>query len=260
MECEHDDQARQPSLLPDWTVGHVATHIARNAEGHLRMLRAALDGDVAAMYPGGRAQRSADIEAGAGRAAAELLADVMQTAAELERTWAEMTPEAKAARIYEQAFDDLDAPVLVYRVTERPSVREVRLAGNKGLSKDDLPGQLCAFASGVLRLREKPGPILWQLPPNLHKDVPRLDDFRVEKSASDQKEANVDDEIGGNKTFDYILIPHLAGKQTMTIYKPVKKMASTTAEIAVNLTKGEKISKFFTDCGIVTQMAHRILG
>lgn len=90
----HDDQARQPSLLPDWTVGHVATHIARNAEGHLRMLRAALDGHVAAMYPGGRAQRSADIEAGAGRAAAELLADVMQTAAELERTWAEMTPEA----------------------------------------------------------------------------------------------------------------------------------------------------------------------
>ena len=37
----------------------------------------------------------------------------------------------------------------------------------------------------------------------------------------------------------------LAGKQAITIYKPVKKMASTTAEIAVKLTKGEKVSNFF---------------
>ena len=27
-----DDAARRPSLLPDWTVGHVLTHIARNAD------------------------------------------------------------------------------------------------------------------------------------------------------------------------------------------------------------------------------------
>ncbi|RVW01895.1 DUF72 domain-containing protein [Rhodococcus xishaensis] len=33
------------------------------------------------------------------------------------------------------------------------------------------------FASGVLALRGKLGPILWQLPPNMHFDAERLDEF-----------------------------------------------------------------------------------
>ena len=35
-----DDQVLLPSLLPGWTIGHVVTHIARNAEGQQRMLEA----------------------------------------------------------------------------------------------------------------------------------------------------------------------------------------------------------------------------
>ncbi|MEY2445677.1 MAG: maleylpyruvate isomerase [Ilumatobacteraceae bacterium] len=88
-----DDQVGRPSALPGWTVGHVATHIARNAEGHIRMLSAAARGEVAAMYPGGREQRTSDIEAGSRRSAAELVADVTATANELAATWASM-PEA----------------------------------------------------------------------------------------------------------------------------------------------------------------------
>ena len=93
-----DEQVRQPSLLPDWTVGHVATHIARNAEGHVRMFEASIRGKVAELYPGGSEQRTGDIEAGSGRSAAELLADVAATAAELEATWAAMPDEAWAGR------------------------------------------------------------------------------------------------------------------------------------------------------------------
>ena len=93
-----DDQARQPSLLPGWTVGHVATHIARNADGHVRMLEAALRGEVGAMYPGGREQRTHDIEAGSGRPARELAADVSSTTAALEAVWAAMTTEAWSGR------------------------------------------------------------------------------------------------------------------------------------------------------------------
>ena len=93
-----DEQIRQPSRLPDWTVGHVATHIARNAEGHVRMFGAAIRGEVVEMYPGGREQRTRDIEAGSGRSAAELLADVTATASELEATWAAMPDEAWAGR------------------------------------------------------------------------------------------------------------------------------------------------------------------
>lgn len=88
-----DEQVTEPSFLPGWTVGHVATHIARNAEGHLRMLHAAMRGEVATMYPGGPEQRTGDIEAGAHRSASELLTDVTTGATQMEETWAAM-PEA----------------------------------------------------------------------------------------------------------------------------------------------------------------------
>jgi uncharacterized damage-inducible protein DinB len=50
-----DEQARQPSNLPEWSVGHVLTHIARNADSHVRMLQGAErghDGDVDAVREG----------------------------------------------------------------------------------------------------------------------------------------------------------------------------------------------------------------
>jgi maleylpyruvate isomerase len=91
-----DAGVTEPSLLPGWTVGHVATHIARNAEGHVRMLDAAKRGEVAAMYPGGPEQRANDIEAGARRSAAELLADVTTSATQLEAAWAALPEGAWA--------------------------------------------------------------------------------------------------------------------------------------------------------------------
>jgi len=62
-----DDSCRAPSLLPGWSRGHVLAHWARNADGQTRMLQAAMSGEVAAQYPGGDAERAADIEIGADR-------------------------------------------------------------------------------------------------------------------------------------------------------------------------------------------------
>ena len=56
-----------PSLLPEWTRGHVLTHIARNADSFVRVLEAARRGEVVTQYEGGVASRNADIEAGASR-------------------------------------------------------------------------------------------------------------------------------------------------------------------------------------------------
>lgn len=89
-----DADVARPSLLPGWTVGHVATHIARNADGHARMLTAAMRGEVAEMYPGGREQRTDDIEAGSGRSADVIATDVAASAAAVEQAWAAMSPEA----------------------------------------------------------------------------------------------------------------------------------------------------------------------
>ena len=48
-----DATVRRPSRLKDWTVGHVLTHLARNAASHTRMLRAALAGTSVEQYVGG---------------------------------------------------------------------------------------------------------------------------------------------------------------------------------------------------------------
>ncbi len=83
-----DDDMRAPSVLPDWTRGHVLTHIARNADGIVRTLDGALRGERVARYPDGQAGRNADIEAGAGRPVTEQLADVRDSAARLDDAFA----------------------------------------------------------------------------------------------------------------------------------------------------------------------------
>ena len=90
-----DAEVARPSLLPGWTVGHVLAHIARNADSHERMLQAANRGDVTSQYATFD-QRIIEIEAGAGRSAADHLAGIATACARLEAAWAAMTPEGWA--------------------------------------------------------------------------------------------------------------------------------------------------------------------
>jgi maleylpyruvate isomerase len=76
-----DATARGPSRLPDWSVGHVLTHLARNADSVVWRLEGASCGELRDQYPGGLEQRRSDIEEGAGRPAAELVADVRASSA-----------------------------------------------------------------------------------------------------------------------------------------------------------------------------------
>jgi maleylpyruvate isomerase len=76
---------RAPSRLPGWSVGHVLTHLARNADGHLSMLAGH------PQYPHGVEGRNADIESGAARTWDELVDDVADTDARLEGAWARHT-------------------------------------------------------------------------------------------------------------------------------------------------------------------------
>jgi len=82
-----DEEARRPSALPDWSVGHVLTHVARNADSHRRRADAAIEGRVVDQYPGGFPARAAEIDAGAARPAAALVADVVASADALEAAW-----------------------------------------------------------------------------------------------------------------------------------------------------------------------------
>jgi maleylpyruvate isomerase len=116
-----DDQTvRRASLLPGWTVGHVLTHIARNADGHSRRLEAALQGREVARYPGGSEQRNREIEQGAGRPAQELVRDVGDSAKRLEDVWAksERAGWPNAQLLAGDRFPTSDSPIVRLREVE----------------------------------------------------------------------------------------------------------------------------------------------
>src|SRR5712672_4179843 len=55
----------EPSLLDGWNRAHVIAHLANVADGVMRMTGDALAQHHTSMYPGGRDQRNADIDAAA---------------------------------------------------------------------------------------------------------------------------------------------------------------------------------------------------
>jgi maleylpyruvate isomerase len=89
-----DAAARFPSQLPDWSVGHVLTHIARNADSVVWRLEGAARGELRDQYPGGLEQRRHDIQAGAGRPAEDLVDDVRNSSASVARVVAELPDDA----------------------------------------------------------------------------------------------------------------------------------------------------------------------
>lgn len=135
-----DAVARSPSRLPEWSVGHVLTHIARNADSVVWRLEGAARGELRDQYPGGLEQRRDEIEAGAGRPAGDLVADVRESSAAVAQVMAALPVEA------------WDAPSRTSRGVVEPSRdavfsrwREVVIHhGDLGLGPVPLPPSLVA--------------------------------------------------------------------------------------------------------------------
>ncbi len=76
--------------------------------------------------------------------------------------------------------------------------------------------------------------------------LPELADFRVEESSSDFKITDLDGELGGSKTFEYILIPRLPGLHTvdpitLNYFDPGRKkyLTAKTNSITLSVKQGE---------------------
>jgi maleylpyruvate isomerase len=93
LEGLDDARAQGPSLLPGWSVGHVLTHVARNADSVVWRLEGAARCELRDQYPGGLEQRRDEIEAGATRSGAELVADVQASSAAVARVMSDL-PDA----------------------------------------------------------------------------------------------------------------------------------------------------------------------
>jgi maleylpyruvate isomerase len=104
-----DDQWRAPSRLPDWSRGHVATHIARHADGLCRLTEWARTGERHGMYPSPE-HRATEIEEGAGRSGLDLQIDLDTSAGRLDSAFEEL-----------DAADAWDAVVELSRGQEVPA-------------------------------------------------------------------------------------------------------------------------------------------
>jgi maleylpyruvate isomerase len=93
-----DDQLREPSALTDWTRAHLVAHLARNAEALARLTHWASTGEETPMYPDPEA-RNLDIERTAGNPAAVLRAELVATAADLDKRLSVMDDDAWSAPV-----------------------------------------------------------------------------------------------------------------------------------------------------------------
>jgi maleylpyruvate isomerase len=137
-----DSEARAPSLLPDWTVGHVLTHLARNADSVTRRLEAAACGEVVDQYAGGYAGRASEIAAGASRPAAELVADVAESAARMEAACGAIPPEVWNRPTRDVSGLERPARAMVWRRWREVEVHHSDLG--LGYTPADWPAELVA--------------------------------------------------------------------------------------------------------------------
>ena len=89
--------------MTGWSVGHVITHVARNADSHTRRVEAAKRDEIVDQYAGGYEGRAAEIEIGAGRSAAELVQDVTESAELLEESWGSLSKVVWAREVSDVA-------------------------------------------------------------------------------------------------------------------------------------------------------------
>jgi maleylpyruvate isomerase len=140
-----DGQVREPSQLPGWSRGHVLTHLARNADGLRNLLIWARTGVVTPQYPS-RPARDDAIEAGAGRPASLLLADVRESAATFLAEAAGMPEHAWQATVHGLRGPGHPAWYTLMRRLSEVEIHHVDLAA--GYQPADWPGWFVAERLG----------------------------------------------------------------------------------------------------------------
>lgn len=125
-----------PSLLPGWTRKHVLAHLAANGVAVGNLVTWARTGVETPMYVS-REQRNADIEAGAGRGAPDLIESFDDSADALGAGWASLTPEQWDAPVVTAQGRTVPASETPWMRAREVMVHAVDLGGP--VTFDDLP-------------------------------------------------------------------------------------------------------------------------
>ena len=135
LENLTDDDCRQDSLLPNWSRGHVLTHLSRNADSHVKLLQAAVRGEVGEQYASAE-QRNGDIERGSTRSAEELIMDLRLSIYGLEAAWASANEKAWSGQGRTLRGNVIEMSSLVFLRWREVEIHHADL--NLGLGYDDL--------------------------------------------------------------------------------------------------------------------------
>ncbi|WP_406251703.1 maleylpyruvate isomerase family mycothiol-dependent enzyme [Streptomyces cyaneofuscatus] len=136
VEALTEADAAGPTLIPPWTRGHVITHVARAADSLCRLLTWARTGVETPQYASMDA-RAAEIEAGAGRPVAELLADSAESAARFDEAVRSLSPAAWERPVRMRTGELRTAAELVPTRLRELEVHHADLAA--GYTFDDVP-------------------------------------------------------------------------------------------------------------------------
>lgn len=104
-----------PSLLPEWTVGHILTHLARNAEAMCRRIDATARGELIEQYADGARGRDAAIEQGATRGAVEIRDDLLRWTDRLDETFRAIAPDLWVRPVHTVAGGEHPVTLLPFR-------------------------------------------------------------------------------------------------------------------------------------------------
>jgi maleylpyruvate isomerase len=150
-----DEDWRGPSRLPDWSRGHVATHIARHADGMVRLTEWARTGERQPMYASAE-QRAAEIEEGSPRSGLELQIDLDTSAGRLANAF-DALDEAEAWEAVVELRGGMQVPARLLPLTRLLEVVVHHVDLDIGFKFDDIETttaewllEWCAF-----RLRER---------------------------------------------------------------------------------------------------------
>jgi len=142
-----DSQARAPSSLPGWSRGHVLTHIARNADGLRNLLIWARTGIPTPQYPSTQARDEA-IEAGSGRPAGELTADLRASAQAFLAEAESLTGSAWQVSVRGMRGPEHPAWVTLWRRLSEVEIHHVDL--DAGYRPEDWPDQFVTDCLGTV--------------------------------------------------------------------------------------------------------------
>ena len=134
-----DGAVAAPSTLPGWTRGHVVTHVSRNADALVNLLNWARTGVETPMYRNAE-HRNSDIERGAGRGAADQLADLRQTERRLADALADLPEAAWQATVRSARGREMPASEVPWMRVREVWIHAVDLGG--GARFADFPAEL----------------------------------------------------------------------------------------------------------------------